>query len=403
MNLPTYKNSTELANLSGVSLTLADFADASLRGKLNTFYLGNTGDGKTQIVKDVSRLFGDHQLFLLGRNDMDTRELFQHVNPEFLRALRGEKVDNATSFKELSEKVQYHFIGVDELPNCVPAVRAQLFNIFDGFIEIDGRAYPLGGGYNVGMATGNIGRQFTESSNDLGRALRDRMHLIIDVDYFPTQPSDTLDILVADRNPRVSFDTHTTDTSATVITAHDALQQRAVPAEKYLVALYLRHGLDYLAGDKSKIGLKDKWPTAITGTAAASDEALVLPLSHRAAKSVLTLSQALDSIVEEKGGETPAPLDSMLTAYKFVGAYSGILNDAAVDQNYNGNPYAAMNALNDVTRAQFEAQGTTLAAAVHMASKGKIDKKILDAFTGRWGFAKDIFRSLAERYQGAPK
>ena len=81
-------------------------------------------------------------------------------------------------------------IVVDELPNCVPAVRAQLFNLFDGYVEVDGVLYPIGSGYSVGIATGNIGQQFTESSNELGRALKDRMHLILKLDHpdFGTTP-----------------------------------------------------------------------------------------------------------------------------------------------------------------------------------------------------------------------
>ena len=78
----TYKNSTELANLNGVPLYMQDLIDASLRGKLNVFLQGDTGSGKTQLVRDVMQSFGDKSLFILGRNDMDTRELFQQVNPE---------------------------------------------------------------------------------------------------------------------------------------------------------------------------------------------------------------------------------------------------------------------------------------------------------------------------------
>ena len=168
LNLRTYRNSTELANLNGIPIYMHDMADAALRGKLNTFLQGDTGSGKTQIVRDVMAYFGGKSLLILGRNDIDTRELFQRVNPEFLRLMKEGKGAEDVRFKELTDRVNYHFIGVDELPNCVPVVRAQLFNLFDGFIEIDGKAYPIGSGYCVGMATGNIGQQFTESSNELG-------------------------------------------------------------------------------------------------------------------------------------------------------------------------------------------------------------------------------------------
>ncbi len=394
----TYKNSTELASLSGVPIYMSDMVDASLRGRLNTFLQGNTGSGKTQLVKDVMQYFGDKSLFILGRNDMDTRELFQQVNPEFLRALREQRNTSGMKFKDLTDKINYHFIAVDELPNCLPAVRAQLFNLFDGFIEIDGKAYPIGSGYSVGMATGNIGQQFTESSNELGRALKDRMHLIIDTDYFRPQPIDTLDMLEADRDPRVKFDEKHEDKTKGVIEAHKNLREREVPDEKYITANYLIHGLDYLPEEYggSKTALKSGWPNKLEGHALGSDESLILPVSPRAAKSIITLSQALDSIVEEKEAE-PDYFSSMMTAFKFASAYSGVLNQAAVMQKYDENPYKAMDAVIETTTTQFNQQGDKIMAGLDMAGKGKKIERLLNEFQGRWGFMRNILENLADR------
>lgn len=397
LELRTYKNSTELANLNGAPIYMSDMVDAALRGKLNTFLQGDTGSGKTQLVRDVMQYFGDKSLFILGRNDMDTRELFQQVNPEYLRALRSGDV-SGQKFKELTDKVNYHFIGVDELPNCVPAVRAQLFNLFDGFIEIDGKAYPIGSDYCVGMATGNIGQQFTESSNELGRALRDRMHLVIDTDYFRPQPIDTLEMLVEDRNPRVIFGQDSEDKTKSIRQAHKNLQEQEVSFEKYIIASYLVHGLDYLPEQYggSKTALKSGWPNKLEGHEAGSDEALILPVSPRAAKSIITLSQALDEITREKGID-PDYLSSMMTAFKFVAAYSGILNEALVRQVYDENHYKAMDAVVDTTRTQIDGNKDVIAAGINMAGKGRKDKKLLDGFSGRWQFMRNLLESLAER------
>tara|TARA_Y100000310_G_C20693161_1_gene823707 strand:+ start:2454 stop:3671 length:1218 start_codon:yes stop_codon:yes gene_type:complete len=394
----TYKNSTELANLSGIPIYMDDMVDASLRGRLNTFLQGNTGFGKTQLVRDVMGYFGDKSLFILGRNDMDTRELFQQVNPEYLRALREQRDTQGQRFKELTDKVGYHFVAVDELPNCVPAVRAQLFNLFDGFIEIDGKAYPIGSGYSIGMATGNIGQEFTESSNELGRALKDRMHLIIDTDYFRPQPIDTLDMLANDRNPRVKFEDAKDDKTDDILEAHRRLTDREVPFVKYIVANYLVHGLDHLPEEYggSKTALKSGWPNKLEGHASGSDEALILPVSPRAAKSILTLSQALDEVVEERGG-TPDSFDSMMTAFKFASAYSGVLNPALVRQTYDENPYRAMDAVIETTKAQFDDKKDEMAAGIAMAGKGKKNKRLLDEFDGRWSFMSNLLENLADR------
>lgn len=326
-----YLNSTELANLNGIPIYMNDIVDAALRGKLNTFLIGDTGCGKTQLVRDAMNYFGNNSLFILGRNDMDTRELFQQVNPEFLKALK-EGRSSTEKFKELTDKINYHFIGVDELPNCVPAVRAQLFNLFDGFIEVDGKAYPIGSEYCVGMATGNIGQQFTESSNELGRALRDRMHLIIDTDYFKPKPINTLDMLTKNQNPRVCFFDNLEDKTTDIIESHKKLKSLEIPFEKYIITCYLVHGLDYLPEKYggSKIALKSGWPNKLEGHEAGSDEALILPVSPRASKAIITLSQALDQIIEEKGATELDYFNSMMAAFKFASAYSGILNEAAV-------------------------------------------------------------------------
>ena len=404
----TYKNSRELANLNGVPIYMSDMIDAALRGRLNTFLQGDTGSGKTQLVRDVMDYFGDKSLFILGRNDMDTRELFQQVNPEFIRAIRGNSYNHEAKdkekelkFKELTDRVNYHFIGVDELPNCVPVVRSQLFNLFDGFIEIDGKAYPIGTDYCVGIATGNIGQKFTESSNELGRALKDRMHLIIDTDYFKPTSTDTLEILTADRNPRVRFSEASEDRTEEIRRANKELSQEQVPFEKYVIANYLIHGLDYLSEEYggSKTELKSGWPNKLEGHEKASDEALILPVSPRAAKAIIILSQALDQICREKGvkQEDLDYFNSMMTAFKFVSAYSGILNDAEVRQNHNENYYRAMDAVIETTRREFDEKERYIAAGLGMAEKGIENQKLLDAFSGRWQFMKEILANYADK------
>src|SRR3989344_2618899 len=126
-----YKNLTELAQLSGVPIHMNDIVNACLLGRLNLFLQGDTGSGKTQLAADAMSYFPNKSLFILGRNDMDVRELFQQINLDKLR-----KASSSADLKELTDKINYNLIVVDELPNCVPAVRAQLFNLFDGYIEL---------------------------------------------------------------------------------------------------------------------------------------------------------------------------------------------------------------------------------------------------------------------------
>lgn len=396
-----YQNSTELMNLNGVPFYMNDFVDACLYGRLNLFLQGDTGSGKTQLAKDTMNYFPDKSMFVLGRNDMDTRELFQQINLEKLKT-----GSSSSELKELTDKVNYKLFVVDELPNCVPAVRAQLFNLFDGFIEINGQTYPIGNGYSVGIATGNIGQKFTESSNDLGRALKDRMHVTIDTDYFKPTAWDTFNILSNNTNPRVDFNQSFDDNNLEkkILTAHNEVTKGEIPFEKLLIANYLIHGLDYVnigGRETTKTKLKGAWPNAVTNHGQGSDEALVLPVSPRAAKSILRLSQAFDYIAKEKNVPEEdiqnSYFDSMMQAYKFVGAYSGILNELAVRENYGEDKYSALDAIIQTTKTQYESQKDNIDAGLYMASKGKKSKKVLDKFNGRWGFMKNFLEEVAEQ------
>ena len=400
-----YRNSTELMNLGGRPFYMNDFVDACLYGRLNLFLQGDTGSGKTQLAKDVMGYFPDKSMFILGRNDMDTRELFQQINLEKLR-----NGASSEELKELTGKINYNLFVVDELPNCVPAVRAQLFNLFDGFIELNGQTYPIGKGYSVGIATGNIGQKFTESSNDLGRALKDRMHVTIDTDYFKPTAWDTFNILSNNTNPRVDFTqkSNNSDLEKKILTAHNEIVSKEIPFEKLMVVNYLIHGLDYVNIDgteTTKTRLKEAWPNVITNHGKGSDEALILPVSPRAAKSVLRLSQGFDYIAKQKGLSDEEIknnyFNSVMQAFKFVGAYSGVLNDIKVREHYGNDKYSAMDAVIETTQIQFEEKAKAISAGLEMINKRKKSQKVLNKFSGRWGFMRNFLESaIDERLKG---
>src|SRR3989344_8232692 len=96
-----YQNSTELMQLHGAPIYMADMLNACLRGRLNLFLQGDTGSGKTQLAADAMSYFPEGKsLFILGRNDMDTRELFQQINLEKLKTAKS-----SSEIKELTDKI----------------------------------------------------------------------------------------------------------------------------------------------------------------------------------------------------------------------------------------------------------------------------------------------------------
>ena len=466
-------------HLHGVPIYMNDLVDACVVGRLNLFLQGDTGSGKTQLATDVMSDFRDKSLFILGRNDMDTRDLFQRFNlhklgskpkygleplvnpdtgkvdyyyPTFekgifayqkvnkeqagkIKSKLEELAGSSEDIKELTSKINTNLLVVDELPNCVPAVRAQLFNIFDGFMEISGKAYAIGGrlivthpdgrtevlsdgystekieamrnsgsdiwssNYSMGIATGNIGREFTESSNELGRALKDRMHVTVDADYFHPDSGDTLEILSENTDPRVNFTESSEDRSEEKIKEYKELSSQPIPFEKIIIANYLMHGLDYCSkGSKRK--MKEAWPTELEDHEQGSDVGLVRPVSIRGAKSIIRLSQALDDIARKKGASKESIrgnyLDSMMQAYKFVSAYSGVLDEARVGRTYGGDRYNALDAVITTTKTQFDQNTQNIQAGLRMVKLGKRKREVLDLFKGRWGFMKDTLDRLAQ-------
>jgi hypothetical protein len=236
------------------------------------------------------------------------------------------------------------------------------------------------------------------------------MHVTIDTDYFKPTAWDTFNILSNNTNPRVDFTqkSENGDLEKKILTAHDEVTKKEIPFEKLLIANYLIHGLDYvnLGGrETTKTKLKDEWPNAITNVG--SDEALVLPVSPRAAKSILRLSQAFDYIAKEKNVSDKdidnSNFDSMMQAFKFVGAYSGILNKLAVREKYGNDNYSALDAVISTTKTQYEEQLKNISAGLDMVNSGKNYQKVLDKFSGRWSFMRNFLEKALEENKSGGK
>lgn len=383
-----YRNSTEIV----AGMTMEDVMKACLIGRLNVMLVGETGEGKTQLENDILGLFGNDGFFEQGRNDLTVKEMFTRLNLEKLRT--GRTTEDA---KELTGHAGHPVYVIDELTRCIPAVQNQFFNLFDGFITVDGVKYSLGfEGYSIGIASGNVGNGRYVGTSETDRALRDRMHLILDVDEFPKTAQDTLDVLLAKKDPRVSIADGENNTER-IIKIHRAFKDQKPTLLQYAAALYLVHGLDYLDGvpGNSKRKNKNSWPGCATGHAAGSDAALIFPFSTRAAISTLTFGQALEVVKAAKGDPYVNSLDAMFDAAYLVGAQSGVLHPSAVSTHYNENNYAAMHAVVEGIRGEFATKEDVLKQAIRSAQDGKLKHE--EEFTGRWAYMKEILSNVSSR------
>lgn len=389
-----YVNSSPVFQVGGVDITVGDVVKAATLARLNTFLIGETGEGKTQLENDVLAWFGNKGLFVLGRNDMDLRDLFRQLNLGKIDELK-KKGGSDKDLRELTSAVLYHIFVNDELTRCIPAVQNQLFNLFDGYIEIDGKKYSLGGGWCVGLASGNVGNGKYLGASDTDRALLDRMHVILDLDNFPTSSVDDIVILTKTNDPRVK-DSEGKDLSTKIIDAHSELKKGVIPIVEYVASVYLMKGLDYLPdAPHSKRLMKNVWPNSVKGHDEGSDAGLIYPVSKRSAFSVLSLSQALKAVARSKGAESIDDLDTFFEAFRLTGSYSGILNQGWVNEEHYGNPYVALGALIDNYKKEFGEKKDLVARSIGMAQQGKLDDKMLSQFDGRWSFMKDVLSYVA--------
>ena len=141
---PTYKNTTNLFTLGGEDFYLWDVVKAALGARLNIGLGGSRGMGKSQLFADVQALFGNNANYVLGRNDLDIKSLFRELN--FKGLSEAMKNGGTVSQKELSQDtadIYRPLVVVEEINRCSEIVQNQLFNIFEGFIEIDGKKYKL--------------------------------------------------------------------------------------------------------------------------------------------------------------------------------------------------------------------------------------------------------------------
>lgn len=401
-----YINTTEVMNIGGKPIYVEDCMKATAIGKLNTFLVGERGEGKTQITKDMRALFGNKGLFILGRNDLKLKELFQRLC--YGKYKRGE-IEYLDEIAELAPAIDYNIFVVDELTNMIPEVATQAFNLFDGFIELQGVEYKLGAGYTVGVATGNIigegvGNGRYLGASELNAALKDRMHLILDVDNFPTRPRDTLEIIANRTDPRVQ-DAKPEDSVELIKKLHNSLDYKKLPLITYLATLHLVHGLDYIdlggqAGN-SKRRIKNVWPNVPNSSPlAGGDELVIFPISKRSAISYLILTMALGKIAEMKGAKDIDYLNLFFDTFKLAGAYSGILNPTKVRTDYYGNAYLCLDAVVQGIQNEFNKKKEEIGEIVSLAQYGAKDEELLKEFKGKFGYIKDIANYFAETKLG---
>lgn len=388
--------------LGGIPFNARDILiKAPLLSRLNAYYVGGTGRGKTQLGNDLIGYFADSSCYAMGRPDFEPSELLKQVRLGKLKEAETDK-----ELVELTENVRKNLFFIDEMNRSPPIVQNYFFDFFDGKIVHDGKIMNLGKeGYSIGFATGNLGDGEYVGISDSDRALKDRMHIIIKIDhpdYKPT-PLNMLDVFRKKKNPRADIPSNSSPRTKEIIEASNEFMEEEANPLLPLLGIYLTEGLDYLENvpGNSKTACDTRWPN-IEGIRTDIDEDKIFTISPRSVYAALGLTGALQLVAEAKGLQ-PKSTELFLDSLRFTVPYSGVLAPAYVDQMHNGNVYSAFDNIlgaNSRNREDILKKVSKLEEALAIAEAGISDAKLLKEIApskGRWTPVKHALEAYSKR------
>ena len=417
----TYKNSRQVV-LGGIPFTARDvLVKAPLLTKLNMFYLGDRGEGKTQLAHDINAYFGKNSCYASGRPDFEPSEVFRQLNAQALgKVLRGEaSPEDVAQIEKLTENVGRNLFYIDELNRCPPITQNYFFDLMDGKIVFQGKILPLGNkGYSVGFASANSGNAYN-GTFEMDAALLDRMHMAVDITHpdFFTTAGDVFDIVSGSKkDPRASVPIESGEgLTDQILAMHETFKQRPISPVLCAMVPYFNMGLDYIEGSTkhSKRAMKKSWPNS-RGLRQDTDENKIYPLSKRALFGVMALTSGLEMIAEATGkipsGKTSADLDKselelFLDALKLTVPFSGVISPQYIESECDGDAYTAFENIlggSSARRREIMDKAPKISDAMLLAERGKTNTALLDeisASEGEWQPVRDAIVHYAESTQ----
>ncbi len=410
INAPTYLNTTTLFSLDNVDFQLWDVVKCALAGRLNIGLGGGAGMGKSQLFADLKSMFNNNTNYVLGRNDLDIKSLYRQMDFKKLNnAMHNGGVVSQKEISSITDDIYRPLIIVEEINRCAEIVQNQLFNIFEGFIEIDGNKYCLGKGelktftdhdgtdvtqnvlYSVGVWSANFGNGQYTGTVSMDKALKERSHMIIDVDNFSPgkqNPSDLDNILMGSGGEiRLKDQEKPQDYVNNFIEAFSYLKQKSKTPDadelgrELLMFRYLVEGLDFIPSEKaqnSKRIMKEIWPAKAEedGIGEGDDKLLygcVFPSSIRSGLTIISLARSLREYAKAVNPKSqPKIEDSVVEAFKLVAPYSGIIeNPHRIREDYVGNNYLCSKDIGNIIKNKLQNKSDVINAIVYFNRSGE--------------------------------
>lgn len=389
---PVYRNSTPVVNIDGVYLTVEDVVKAAVWSELNILLVGERGEGKTQLMEDINNsLFGGKGTYIRARPDMKAKELYELFNIETFK-------------KELSGEVKAPLTQIDEINRTPPIIQNEFFHMCDGYIEYEGKPVTLGDGFHITIASANVKNERYGGTFEMDDAILDRFSLVINIDNYPTQVKDDLEIITSPwgKNPKLvrTEKEDYTDQIKQICKELRSIREEKFDLDAYVALLYLKRGLDYCVVKKSKRLISYTIPTICKQRNCArlreEDCGYIRPLSERAVEAVAAFAPALRLMADAKKGKGNGVVTyrEVLEAFRLVAPYAGILDLIWVRNSYFSNPSLALDRIVERINKKFLERKEEAKVAVNFALKGKLNEEIKERFKEEWSFFVELLEEI---------
>ncbi len=369
LKLPFYTNSRPvLANLD-----VSDLVKAAVLAPLNVLLVGDTGTGKTQLVSDIYNSYFNGNIKEQGQGIMIRAHPEVDIYNEIFTEINIERAQ-----RNLTKNIEALVYFVDELNRAPPVAQNQFFGLGDGKMDYKGNSIKLGKeGYNVLLATANLGNGEFQGTFETDKALYNRLHVALDFDYEMFKPT-MHDRMLLDKikaNPNVK-EAAKKDISGKIVNASKEIGEisEKLDLEEIAIINYLRFGLD----NCQKGGSKEKvWPLNCQDCDMnkKNDSLCSLvraPAGERTINAMKKYYSALYYLAKLKDPEVKIdPVNLMFKVFELTGAYQMLLNPTILKQEYYDQNPKMMARVAEELKSDYLANESFILASLQEASEGR--------------------------------
>jgi hypothetical protein len=128
------------------------------------------------------------------------------------------------------------------------------------------------------------------------------------------------------------------------------------------------------------------------------------PVSIRSEKAIALLAKGLKVVADAKSGEVSSlrvRYQDILSAFKLVAPYSGMLDERWVAKEFLGNQQFAIDNIAQGIGTELNAMSSRLKTGYTEAIAGKLTEQTKEQFQGRWGWYGDLLVAFNTAAKGA--